>query len=83
MTDLDPSLLSYFSKDTFNTSEALDRAFGIDTLIPGTIIDSHLFEPCGYSVNGIIKVFLSHWHFVVYLSFCCLSFRMIFISLFT
>ncbi|CAM5999451.1 unnamed protein product [Sphagnum balticum] len=29
---------------------------GIDTLLPkGTVVDSHLFDPCGYSMNGIIE----------------------------
>ena len=27
---------------------------GINNLIQGTIIDDHLFDPCGYSVNGIL-----------------------------
>jgi S-adenosylmethionine decarboxylase len=29
---------------------------GIDRLLPlGTVVDSHLFDPCGYSMNGIIE----------------------------
>ena len=27
---------------------------GIDKILPGTIIDDYLFEPCGYSMNGIL-----------------------------
>ena len=29
---------------------------GIDQIIPGAILDSKIFEPCGFSVNAIIKV---------------------------
>ena len=26
---------------------------GIDKLVPGTAVDDYLFEPCGYSMNGV------------------------------
>ena len=29
---------------------------GIDQLLPGSVIDSHLFTPCGYSCNGRVDV---------------------------
>ena len=29
------------------------RVSGIDKLLPGSLIDSHLFSPCGYSCNGM------------------------------
>ena len=56
MMNLDPKLLSQFSKLSFDSAEELDKALGIDMLIPGSKIDSHLFDPCGYSLNGIITV---------------------------
>lgn len=27
---------------------------GIDTILPKSVIDDYLFEPCGYSANGIM-----------------------------
>ncbi len=56
MIDLDPKLLAQFSTASFCSAQELDQTMGIDTIIPGTIIDSYLFDPCGYSANGIIKV---------------------------
>ena len=32
------------------------RVSGIDQLLPGSVIDSHLFTPCGYSCNGRVDV---------------------------
>lgn len=28
---------------------------GIDKIIPGMVIDDFLFDPCGYSMNGVAK----------------------------
>ena len=27
---------------------------GIDKILPKSVIDEHLFEPCGYSANGLM-----------------------------
>ena len=63
MMDLDPNLLAQFSTAFFSSAEALDKALGIDTIVPGSLIDSYIFDPCGYSANGIIKVlFLTTQH---------------------
>ena len=32
------------------------RVSGIDRLLPGSVIDAHLFTPCGYSCNGRVDV---------------------------
>ncbi|XP_037902785.1 S-adenosylmethionine decarboxylase proenzyme isoform X2 [Hermetia illucens] len=55
MTELDPTVLSTFTKEECSKAvEATERA-GIHKLIPGMVIDDYLFEPCGYSMNGIGK----------------------------
>ncbi|XP_008196912.1 S-adenosylmethionine decarboxylase proenzyme isoform X1 [Tribolium castaneum] len=55
MTDLDPEIMSIFSKEeSLNATEATKRS-GIDKIIPNMIIDDFLFEPCGYSMNGVTK----------------------------
>lgn len=42
---------------TFNPFQL--QKSGIDTLLPGMVIDDYLFEPCGYSMNGISKTGVS------------------------
>ena len=55
MYDLDPLAVKIFSKkregDTGAQTTQLSK---IDQIYPGAIIDSHLFSPYGYSINGII-----------------------------
>ncbi|KAL5278827.1 AMD1 family protein [Megaselia abdita] len=55
MTELDPQKMSIFTKiECDNAAEATEKA-GIHKLIPGMVIDDYLFDPCGYSMNGIAK----------------------------
>ena len=39
-----------------NDNSLLTQAVGINDLIPGTMVDDVIFEPCGYSANAILKV---------------------------
>ena len=34
----------------------LFQATGITNLLPGAVIDAALFDPCGYSANGLLNV---------------------------
>jgi S-adenosylmethionine decarboxylase proenzyme len=59
MTDLDRSAMLPFYRKA-NDPEALiynakvvTKMTGIDQLLPGAFIDDFLFEPCGYSCNGV------------------------------
>ncbi|CAH1116296.1 unnamed protein product [Phaedon cochleariae] len=55
MTDLDPEIMSIFTKEEcLNATEATKRA-GIDKIVANMVIDDFLFEPCGYSMNGVTK----------------------------
>ncbi|KAH0999187.1 hypothetical protein HUJ05_009681 [Dendroctonus ponderosae] len=55
MTDLDPDVMAIFTKvECLNGTEATKKA-GIDKIIPNMTIDDFLFEPCGYSMNGVSK----------------------------
>lgn len=55
MSDLDPDVMSIFTTETCTTGKEATKLSGIDKLVPlGTVIDDKLFEPCGYSMNGII-----------------------------
>mmetsp|Transcript_4603 Transcript_4603/g.9709 ORF Transcript_4603/g.9709 Transcript_4603/m.9709 type:complete len:454 (+) Transcript_4603:270-1631(+) len=41
-------------ENTHRISKEMTKAGGIDTLCPGATIDPRAFEPCGYSMNGIL-----------------------------
>ncbi|XP_032519221.1 S-adenosylmethionine decarboxylase proenzyme [Danaus plexippus] len=55
MSDLDPAVMDIFTRATSATAADATRASGIDKLIPGMVIDDYLFDPCGYSMNGVAK----------------------------
>jgi S-adenosylmethionine decarboxylase len=55
MLDLDPHILSKFSSDVYSSARELTIAVGLRDLIPGAILDDKIFEPCGYSLNAIVK----------------------------
>ncbi|ODM93355.1 S-adenosylmethionine decarboxylase proenzyme [Orchesella cincta] len=54
MTELDPKVMAIFTqKESSSAVEATEKS-GINKIIPGMFINDHLFEPCGYSMNGIM-----------------------------
>lgn len=55
MTDLDPKVMAVFTKDVCRTALEATQRSGIHKLIPGMVIDDYLFDPCGYSMNGVSK----------------------------
>ncbi|XP_028413483.1 S-adenosylmethionine decarboxylase proenzyme-like [Dendronephthya gigantea] len=55
MNDLNPSILKHYYKGYYKDAAELTKSVGISDLIPGTTIDDVIFEPCGYSANGILK----------------------------
>lgn len=52
------------------------RASKIDTLMPRSIIDAYMFEPCGYSMNGVCDG-KHYWtiHITPEVEFCFVSFE--------
>lgn len=54
MVDIDTDVMNMFTRDYGLTAAELTRKTGINNLIPGTVIDDYLFDPCGYSMNGIL-----------------------------
>ena len=57
MNDLDPNFMAQFSTVAFSSSEELIDSIGIGELMPGATIDAKIFDPCGFSLNAIDKVF--------------------------
>ncbi|KAG0171263.1 spermidine resistance protein [Apophysomyces sp. BC1034] len=61
MTRLNPEAMKRFYHDPSKTEAGtvggrwVDRVTGIDAIYPQTKIDSFLFEPCGYSGNGLYQ----------------------------
>ncbi|XP_034937427.1 S-adenosylmethionine decarboxylase proenzyme [Chelonus insularis] len=55
MTNLDARVMSIFTRDICTSAAEATQKSGIDKLIPGMMIDDFLFEPCGYSMNGVAK----------------------------
>ncbi len=53
MHDMDSTLIPFFQKEVVHTAKAADRETAIDRLFPHMKLDSHLFDPVGYSTNGI------------------------------
>ncbi|XP_072356129.1 S-adenosylmethionine decarboxylase proenzyme isoform X3 [Scyliorhinus torazame] len=53
MSELDPAVMDqFFMKDGVTVND-VTRMSGIRDLIPGSVIDATLFDPCGYSMNGM------------------------------
>lgn len=55
MTHLDKGIMEQFfsNEDNFMNPKEVTRSSGISELIPGAVTDEKMFEPCGYSVNGL------------------------------
>lgn len=54
MTDLDPAAVAPFFKSNSSTAKEVTKSSGIGDLLPGAVCDDFLFDPCGYSVNGLL-----------------------------
>lgn len=56
MQDMHPKVAKQFfkSNDSSMTSRRMTIESGIRDLVPGAIIDDFSFDPCGYSMNGIL-----------------------------
>lgn len=48
-------VMSIFTRLESSSAAQATRTAGIDKLLPSMVIDDYLFQPCGYSMNGISK----------------------------
>jgi len=55
MSDLDPEVMAIFTKEVSANAADATRKSKIDKILPNVVIDDYLFDPCGYSMNGILK----------------------------
>ncbi|XP_015604035.1 S-adenosylmethionine decarboxylase proenzyme isoform X2 [Cephus cinctus] len=55
MTHLDPDVMAIFTRDVCSSATEATQKSGIEKIIPSMMIDDFLFEPCGYSMNGVSK----------------------------
>jgi len=55
MHDLSPDVMAQFYQKEGVTASDTTRSSGISDLLPGSIIDDYQFEPCGYSMNGLLR----------------------------
>jgi S-adenosylmethionine decarboxylase len=62
MHDLSEKKMKQFYKQENVTSADVTKIAGIDKLLKGSKIDDFQFEPCGYSMNGILDQFYSTIH---------------------
>ncbi len=54
MTELDVEQARQFFRDEkFVSASKVTEDSGIAALVPGAVIDDYVFDPCGYSMNGI------------------------------
>lgn len=56
MLDLDPEFMQQFSPTAYSSASDLTTSIGLRDLFPGAILDDKIFDPCGYSLNAIVKV---------------------------
>lgn len=54
MLDLDREVMNKFYKSKYSDADEVTKETGISEFLPGAVIDAALFEPCGYSANGLL-----------------------------
>lgn len=55
MLDLDREVMNNFYKSVHSDADEVSKVTGITDLLPGAVIDAVLFDPCGYSANGLLN----------------------------
>jgi len=55
MSNLDESTMTNFTKKKYETSDELAVGTGISWIIPGSVNDGLVFDPIGFSMNGLFK----------------------------
>lgn len=53
---------NFFRTETFKSAQDTTDKTGISAILPGSTIDSFQFDPCGYSMNGLLNETYSTIH---------------------
>ncbi|EGC31012.1 hypothetical protein DICPUDRAFT_50446 [Dictyostelium purpureum] len=64
MHDLNPEVMKQFFKREGVSALDTTVSSGISNLLPGSIIDDFQFDPCGYSMNGL----LDQWYWTIHIT---------------
>jgi len=64
MHDLSPQVMEQFYHREGVTARDTTKSSGIADLLPGSHIDDFQFEPCGYSMNGLLK----EWYWTIHIT---------------
>jgi S-adenosylmethionine decarboxylase len=63
MHDLDQDRMKQFYCTTnYENAEVTTQQSGISDILPGSSISAYQFDPCGYSMNGLLKQYYSTIH---------------------
>jgi len=54
MSELDPDKMQIFHRENSSTAQEAREKSGIADLVHNMKIDDYLFQPCGYSLNGVL-----------------------------
>mmetsp|Transcript_125939 Transcript_125939/g.188020 ORF Transcript_125939/g.188020 Transcript_125939/m.188020 type:complete len:336 (-) Transcript_125939:40-1047(-) len=73
MSHLDKKAMAQFYKT--EESDGVSESSGITTIIPDSVIDDHMFDPCGYSMNGLYQRYYSTIHITPEPEFSYVSFE--------
>jgi S-adenosylmethionine decarboxylase len=55
MVNLDTTVMDVFYRSRGLSAKQITTKLGLDKLLPGTLTDEFLFDPCGFSLNGVVK----------------------------
>ena len=75
MSNLDRKAMQQFYKSDLEAEENVSETSGITNIIPNSVIDDHMFDPCGYSMNGLTDRYYSTIHVTPESDFSFVSFE--------
>lgn len=75
MANLDRKAMQQFYKSDPDSAKNVSETSGISSIISNSTIDDHMFDPCGYSMNGLKDKYYSTIHITPEPDFSFVSFE--------